>query len=37
VDAEVFKDDRTLHGREVELALVGEVLTIEAEHNSITA
>jgi hypothetical protein len=37
VDAEAFKDNRTLHGREVELALVGEALTIEAKHNSTTA
>jgi hypothetical protein len=37
VDAEVFKDDRTLHGWEVELALVGDALTIEAEHNNTAA
>jgi hypothetical protein len=30
VDAEVLRDDGTLHGREVELALAREALTIEA-------
>jgi hypothetical protein len=31
----MVKDDRTLNSWEVELALVGEALTIEAEHSSI--
>ena len=35
VDTEVLRDDGTLHGREDELALAREALTIEAEHGDI--
>ena len=35
VDTEVLRDDGTLHGREVELALAREALTIEGEHGDI--
>ena len=35
VDAKVVRDGRALDGREVELVLSGEALTIEAEHGGI--